>query len=387
VNREACLYVTPEAPYPLHGGGALRSASLLDYLSRRYAVDVLLFRQPGESVVLPDGLARNIFALDLPAHARHLPARFWRNTLRLARGVPPLIDRFSGFGDRIAQLIAGRSYEVGVIEHFWCAPYWEQVSAVARRTVLDLHNIESVLHERCGAAEPWPVSALHRRFSAASRRMELLWWPRYSQVLVTSEPDAELVRKSCPHLRPTVYPNALPVLPPPSRQERDLVVFTGNLEYHPNVSAVRWFRREIWPIVRREWPVTWRLVGKNPAAVRKYTTGDARIETSGPVPDAIAELAAAKVAVVPLLAGSGTRLKILEAWAAACPVVSTPLGAEGLPARDGENILLASDAPAFAAAISRLLASADLRRCIGAAGRAVYAREYTWEAAARRLDL
>ena len=93
----------------------------------------------------------------------------------------------------------------------------------------------------------------------------------------------------------------------------------------------------------------WRLVGKNPRAVRRFTAGDPRIEVAGEVEDAVEELARAEVAVVPLLAGSGTRLKILEAWSAGVPVVSTTIGAEGLPVRDGEHLLLADGAGAFAA--------------------------------------
>ncbi len=102
--------------------------------------------------------------------------------------------------------------------------------------------------------------------------------------------------------------------------------------------------------------------------------------------DAIRELARAKVAVVPVLAGSGTRLKILEAWAAGVPVVSTTLGAEGLGARDGENLLLADGGPAFAEAVSRLLACSDLRERVGAAGRLLLEKEFTWETAWKKLD-
>ena len=110
------------------------------------------------------------------------------------------------------------------------------------------------------------------------------------------------------------------------------------MEYHPNLTAVRFFRLEIWPRLRDRWPqLVWRLVGKNPKAVQRFTRGDPRIEVVGPVQDAVCELARSRVAVVPLLSGSGTRLKILEAWAAGLPVVSTTLGAEGLPVRDGEN--------------------------------------------------
>jgi glycosyltransferase involved in cell wall biosynthesis len=131
--------------------------------------------------------------------------------------------------------------------------------------------------------------------------------------------------------------------------------------------------------------LVWRLIGKNPQAVAKIASGDSRIELLGPVDDAILELARAKVAIVPLLAGSGTRVKILEAWAAGVPVVSTPLGAEGLPARAGEHLLLADGAPAFRDAVSSLLASPALRDGIGRAGRYLFECEFTWETAWKSL--
>jgi glycosyltransferase involved in cell wall biosynthesis len=132
--------------------------------------------------------------------------------------------------------------------------------------------------------------------------------------------------------------------------------------------------------------VVWRLVGKNPAAVRRYTEGDERIEVTGPVVDAVREIARSRIAVAPLLTGSGTRLKILEAWAAGLPVVSTTIGAEGLPIQDGETALLADGAEAFASAISRLLTCSELRRKMGGAGRLLLEKEFTWETAWKKLD-
>ena len=98
------------------------------------------------------------------------------------------------------------------------------------------------------------------------------------------------------------------------------------------------------------------------------------------------ELARSRVAVVPLLSGSGTRLKILEAWAAGLPVVSTTIGAEGLPVTDGQNLLLADGAGAFAEAVTRLLACSEQRYAIGHAGRLLLDKEFTWETAWRKLD-
>ena len=389
--KPCALFICPEAPFPLAGGGALRSASLLYYLSRTRDVDLIVFRQPGApdpAAQIPAGLVRRVSVIDLPRHSRRGPARALRNAARLVRGAPPLMDRFAGFERQVEDAIAGARYEIGLVEHFWCAPYWPQVSAACAYTALDLHNIESVLHQRCAQAERGAVAFGHRVFREACAELERQWLPRYHSVLTASESDAEVVRAIAGAAHVRVYPNAIPWTPLPPRGDEDAVVFSGNMEYHPNISAVRFFRREVWPSLREQWPgLVWRLVGKNPGAVQRYVSGDPRIENRGPVDDAVRELARAKVAVVPLLAGSGTRFKILEAWAAAAPVVSTSLGAEGLPARDGENILLADRAPEFAQAVSRLLRCSSIGKRLGMAGRRVLEQEFTWESACKKLDL
>src|SRR5262249_10925330 len=114
---------------------------------------------------------------------------------------------------------------------------------------------------------------------------------------------------------------------------------------------------------------------------------DPRIELTGPMTDAIAAIAPAKVAIVPLLAASGTRLKILEAWAAGTAVVSTALGAEGLNGRDSEHLLVADDPANFADSVSHLLSSEEARRKLEIAGRALYERSYTWDSVWSRLSL
>ena len=114
--------------------------------------------------------------------------------------------------------------------------------------------------------------------------------------------------------------------------------------------------------------------------------GDSSIQVTGFVEDAVAAIAQSQVAVVPLLAGSGTRIKILEAWAAGTPVVSTTLGAEGLEFHDREHLILADDAESFTAAVSELLALPVNRERIGAAGRRLYEQQYTWSSAWKALD-
>jgi glycosyltransferase involved in cell wall biosynthesis len=388
-DRPSALVLSPESPYPIAGGGALRTASLLHHLARSYDVDLIVFSETARNGVpkLPPGLVRRVYTVDLPTHSRSPLARAWRNASRLARDTPPLIDRFAGFERAIDAALAGKQYMIGLVEHLWCAPYGDQLARSCARTILDLHNIESVLHARCSRVETGAAGFAHRVFRGASLEFEREWLPRYSQVLAPSHEDAAAARAIAPRARVVVYPNAIPSAPVPPRGDDNAIVFSGNLEYHPNRLAVRYFRDEVWPLVHSRWPgLKWRLIGKNPEAVRDLTAGDPSIELQGPVIDAVAELARARIAVAPIQAGSGTRLKILEAWAAGVPVVSTQIGAEGLGAIDGNHILIADSATTMVEAISRLLASPELRSRIGQAGRMLLQQEFTWESAWAKLD-
>ena len=360
----------------------MRTASILDYLGPRYALDVIVFREPGAPdprSAFPPCLARAVHVIDLPHHSKAPAARAVRNLRRLALGRPPLNDRFGGFARELSACLDRRKYEFAFIEHFWCAPYVEQVAPHASHVILDLHNVESALYSSLAHSEPWPKSSVLGRFASAVRRMEVRWIPRFSSVLVASNEDARRVRQIAPQSTVHIFPNAVPAVAAPQAGEENVIVFSGNLEYEPNISAVRFFRSQVWPLLRERWPeLRWRLVGRNPQAVAKYAHGDSRIELTGPVVDAVAELAKARVAVVPLLAGSGTRTKILEAWAAGRAVVSTTLGAEGLPGRDGERLLLRDAPESFAEAVSGLLADPEERLRLGAAGRSLLDREFTW---------
>jgi glycosyltransferase involved in cell wall biosynthesis len=217
--------------------------------------------------------------------------------------------------------------------------------------------------------------------------LEEHWLPRFSMVLATSDSDAARVRKIAPGVRVEVYPNTIPWREQPAAGQRSGIAFSANMEYHPNVGAVRWFAANVWLKLRSQWPeLEWRLIGKNPSAVARYVEGLAGARLTGPVEDAVRELAAASVAVVPLRSGSGTRMKILEAWAAGTPVVSTTIGMEGLPAENGKHLLVADSPDDFTRAISSLLSSEALRKRMGAAGRKLYEDRFTWPAGWKALE-
>jgi glycosyltransferase involved in cell wall biosynthesis len=301
--------------------------------------------------------------------------------MRLARGRPPLFDRYSGYESQLAGI--RESYEVAVVEHFWCASYAGALRPRCTRLVIDLHNIESRLAETHARAARWPASWASARFAGAYRRLERHWLPRFDVVLAASEADRQ--RIDHPFVR--VFPNALPEIPLPTQHDTAAIIFSGNLEYHPNVEAVRWFRSRVWPLIREAAPdIQWRLVGRNPEAIAPLVRGDSRIRVIGPVPDAVAALAESRVCVAPLLSGSGTRFKILEAWAAGRAVVSTTIGAEGLGAVDGEHLVLADSPVEFSSAVLRLLNDQELRTRLGQAGRASYLEHFTCQTAWRALD-
>ena len=389
-RKAKALFLSAEAPYPAVGGGPLRSASLLEYLAQRYAVHTVVFRQPGDAdpgIAMPPGRVERLDVIDLPYHSRQPAARAMRNALRILRNRPPLVDRFSGSARHISALMDGQRYEAAVIEHFWCAPYVEQVRPYTANVIVDLHNIESRWHRSLASAESPLRSWALRRFATASAALEREWLPKFDCILATSDVDAQLVRGMIPNAKITVYPNALPAMPQPKHREKHEIVFSGNLEYPPNISAIRFFRQSVWPALESRWPkLTWRIIGKNPDAIRRLVAGHPRIVVTGFVEDAVAALAESQVAVIPLLSGSGTRFKILEAWAAGIPIVSTALGAQGLHCVDGTHILITDEPGRFADSVSRLLASPEDRLRIGSAGRRLFEERYTWPAAWRTLD-
>lgn len=389
-GKPELLFLSPEPPYPAVGGGAIRTASLLEFLAHRFAIDLILFAEEGSpdpAIAVPQHIARQVWTLRLPKHRKNLPARIGRNLSRYVHSRPPLMDRFSGFDGRLSELLVGRRYAMGVVEHFWCAPYVHILREHCDELWLDLHNIESVWHQRLAEAENLLLRPALRGFAAASRVLEGELLPQFSRILVPSETDAAVVSAAVGKAPVTVYPNALPWIDAPARSEEDAIIFTGNLEYAPNVTAVYWFSRHVWPWLREWQPgLVWRIVGRNPQGIRRYVQNDHRIELMGPVENAIAEIARAKVAVVPVLAGSGTRFKIIEAWAAGTPVVSTTIGAEGLGAEHGRNILIADSSRDMRETIAGLFESNDRRAMVGAAGRETYRKRFTWETAWRALE-
>ncbi len=375
---DRAIAIFPEPPYPIRGGGAMRSAAILHYLAQHYSLDVILFAEQGRPdprAALPSGTVNRAEVIWLPKHSPSFPARLARNSVRLIRGVPPLVDRFSGFADQVEQAAGSDTFDVALYEHFWCAGYRDAIHA--RRHVLDLHNVESSWHSAQGAIEH---GRAHNRFAKICRQLESGQLPRFDLVLTTSASDAGELPQG---VNAAVYPNTIPPREAPVVEQKHTVVFSGNFDYRPNQIGLSWFLESVWPLVREHDPaVSLVLAGKGDQSAARLARGQRGIRLTGEIEDTISEIASAKVALVPVRSGSGTRVKIVEAWCAGTPVVSTTVGAAGLPRR---AMLLADEPAEFARALLRLLAEPQLGEQMRGEGRQIFERGYTWQAGWRIL--
>ncbi len=264
--------------------------------------------------------------------------------------------------------------------HVSGVPQWPGTRGFeAVHVVLDVDSIESRVLDTLRAAGVADITPLDL---AAVRALERHAYAHAGHVIACSHVDADAIRRIAPSARVSVAPNAIDVssfaltpLAPP--RTPPVITFTGFLAYRPNADACRHFVRDILPHVRaRMGGVTVRLVGRLPPAEVQRLNAVPGVEVIADVPDIRPYLSQADVIVVPLRAGSGTRLKILEAFAAGRPVVSTTLGCEGLDVVDGVHLAIADDAPAFADATVRVLRDRVHAATLVTAARALVERVY-----------
>jgi glycosyltransferase involved in cell wall biosynthesis len=268
------------------------------------------------------------------------------------------------------------------------APPGEQLPPL----VVDSHNIDYELARQYAGAGASLVRRLYARANWRKlRREELTTYRDADGVYLCSTTDEKRLLEQVPEARTAVVPNAADVdyyQPRPTDPPRDgrTVVFFGLLSYVPNVDGVTHFLKNIWPRVAAAHPeARCKIIGGRAPPSLQAMFGP-RIELSGFVPDLRPHLAAAAAVVVPLRLGGGTRLKIVEAMAMGKAIVSTTLGAEGIAAVPGRDLLIEDDPAAFGDAVSRLLAEPDLAARIGQSARQLVVEQYSWSGAARALE-
>ena len=382
------LVVTPYLPAPPNTGGRRRMHALVSRLSRSHDVTVVSFVDADgehDAVAATHEIARRVVTVrNADASAKGLRKRWLQlRSLVSGRSYAHLVFTKLPMQQRIDDLAREQLFDVVIVEFAHMAHY---VFPSAGPVVLDEHNIEYDLLQRSAksgrGALAWLFeSCEYRKLRTEERRA----WSRVDGCLFTSERDRAVARQAGCAVPTAVVPNGVDTAefaPDGAAGAADILFFGA--DFFPNTDALRFFADDVLPEVRHQRPGTrLRVVGGCVGALADRSREG--VELVGRVPDVRSAIAKAAVVIAPLRVGGGTRLKILEAMAMGRPVVATQVGAEGIDAIDGRDLLIANDATGLARATVRLLRDSELAETIGAAGRDLVVREYDWDASARRL--
>lgn len=394
------LLLTPQLPYPPHQGTSLRNYNLLRYLARDagHQVSLLSFATPGTA---PEHLAhlRTLCPAveTVPAPCRSRLRRLWTV---IASSQPDMAWRLASaaYAQALAAWLVRERFDVLQVEGIEMARYLRAADAATPRIVFDDHNAEYLLQRRAFLADlrrpaRWPAAAYSFLQWLKLRRFERQACRRADRVVAVSEADAQALRALDPALQPIVVPNGVdleanrPGLPPLGGMARPSLVFTGKMDYRPNIDAALWFGRHVLPRIWAACPEAhFYVVGQSPSPRLAPLHGEPRITITGRVPETWPYIAGADVYVVPLLVGGGTRLKVLEAMAMGRALVSTRLGVEGLGVTDGQELLLADTPDSFAQQVLALLGDQERQRRLGRGARTFVERSYGWRSIGPRLE-
>jgi glycosyltransferase involved in cell wall biosynthesis len=309
--------------------------------------------------------------------------------LRLPSAAPYAVRKFTHpkVRDEVARRLKDGSSEVAVCDFLSASLNFPEASATP--VVLFQHNVETMLWRRLADTEK---SALRKMsYGIEARKMaayETRTLQRFRHVIAVSEHDRKEMLALAPGCIITVVPTGVDTehyKPAPSVSGLPpRIVFTGSMDWEPNIDAVEYFCQDIFPSVLAQFPeARFQIVGRNPyPRVKKLAS--ASVEVTGTVPSVAEYLRNATVVIVPLRIGGGTRLKIFEAMAMRKALVSTSIGAEGLDVTSGKDCLIADDAQSFASAILSVLRDPALRQTYEENAAALAAR-YDWSQISKRF--
>jgi GT2 family glycosyltransferase/glycosyltransferase involved in cell wall biosynthesis len=381
--RPRVLVVSPYSPFPAVHGGAVRILALLRRLRVHADVSLLAYGDtaaeldPASAAELRQ-ICRTVVVLERPGHTfggqlqPHKTRGFWSDSMR----------------DTLEYLLDRDDYDVVQAEYTHMAHFLPPPAPGLVRVLVE-HDVAFVSIARSRAAARSPMARLGLGMEwMRMLRYELRAVERAEVVLTMSDDDKATLGRYVDTGHVTTIPNGVDCAHfafTPDGREPESILFVGFFRHEPNVEAVRYFCRDVLPIVQRARPVHFRIVGAYPPEVVRRLAEIPGVEVTGQVDEIAPCYRRAAVFVAPVLQGSGTRLKILEAMASGCPVVSTTIGAEGLGAADGREILIADPPEAMAAAIVRVLGDAELAGRLAHAARAFVVARYDWNTISARL--
>jgi glycosyltransferase involved in cell wall biosynthesis len=395
------LWVKMGGLWPATTGGRVRSLHTIAELAREHEVSVITTHARGDD---PDGLREElaccarVVSLPYPVPKRgsgafaaavagswltHYPVDLWKWRVRAIRR-------------EAHAMLASGDIDLCIADFLFAAvnvpmPRRPRAGAPAVPVVLFAHNVEYLIWQRLANIEPSPWKrALFAMEWRKLRACEAEAVRRAALTIAVSDDDRARLAELSPESRIVSIPTGVDTryfTPQPDAEVPARLVFSGSMDWHPNEDAVCYFVESILPRIRADIPnVSFTIIGRNPGARVNALAAQPGVSVTGTLADVRPSIAEGAVYVVPLRAGSGTRIKIFEALAMGKAVVSTTVGAEGLALESGRHFLAADTPHDFAHAVVRLLRD-DSRRCaLGAAGRALVEANYSWTTVVRQFE-
>lgn len=363
MNPLRILWIKTELLHPVDKGGRIRTYQMLKALAAKHRITYLTL---DDGQAAPDALERageycqRVVAVPFAPPPKGGPGFYAALARNLPGSLPYAVARYA------SAALRGRIVELApasdVVVCDFLAPSLNVPNGLAAPTVLFQHNVEAALWERHAAVPQHPLRRLYMREQA--RRMRLFEQSecrRFDRVVAVSDADADTMRREYGVTHVAAVPTGvdLDYITPAdfAARSRHEIVFVGSMDWMPNEEGIRWFADEAFPQIQRRIPAaTLTIVGRLPTPrVQELARRNPAITVTGTVPDVRPYLARAALSVVPLRVGGGTRLKIFEAMAAGLPVVSTSIGAEGLPVVHDRHLLIGDSAQELADASLALL--------------------------------
>lgn len=386
------LLLTYGVPWPPDSGARIRDFNLLRGLASHAEVVLCCFAKDESEI--PDlsvlrSLCREVRIYRPGRRSAWQHAGAIAKALRAGRPLATHPFYYAEFASELLAVARREAVEIFQIEHSFLAGYRGAVPENCR-SVLSFHNVGWVQYARMARLD----TGLRRRAgfllkALLMRRWEARYAGRFSRCITVSSADAAVLCRANPSLPVSVVDNGVDCLTfrmLPEAPSGNDVLFAGVLGYPPNADAVRFFCERILPLVRREVPDARLLIaGQNPPAEVRALAASGAALVLPDVADIIPCYQRARLAVVPLRAGGGTRLKILEAMALGRAVVSTSIGCEGLSVAHGRDILIADHPREFAACVVSLLRDAASRAELAGRARRTVESQYDWRISTARL--
>lgn len=380
------LWVKAGGLVPPDTGGKIRSYSILKELARHHAVTFFSYysaHKQDQHASLKNWFD-NVICVPLSLPEPKSAGELRDYMMRLFSREPYGITKFcrAEVRQKLLMLFAQQDFDVVICDFVFAAGVlpWNWPGP----KVFFTHNVEATIwrrHYEVASNPLWKtISWIEwQRMEAAERRYLQL----ADHVLAVSETDRDAFSRFIAPGKITVIPTGVDInyfQPMPVEQIPHSLVFTGSMDWLPNEDGIIYFVESILPLIKLEFPdVTLDAVGRNPSRkLKALAEREKSVHVTGWVEDIRPYLGRAAVCIVPLRIGGGTRLKIFEAMAMAKPVVSTTVGAEGLPVQSGKNVLLADKPEDFAQAVIGLFRGSELRHHLGSGARTLVEENYSW---------